>query len=791
MGLSGAFFLKGVNEKLNAEKSLNALKADYAIQQGINHAIYELLTQNKIDNNPLHDNIPWATHTLFCTPAPGICAYPYLPDNPSGNNPAWPFPITSYYELTEQIQANTTPGLGAIDTTAGSPTYGCYVKQDADGNTIYAAKIYIDAASPTERVILVKGCSGNVCRLIVTKFSGESLYNYFIFTPYEFGFGWKIYDASGGKIHTNGDFIFYERATIKNFSSLSAFGFMRYEVNSYIPPGPCGQYCPGSPPGTTWEDIFWSWRKPYFPGKNLAGIDVLTGQWNDNENWYVNQSDGHLFGNSGSLFMEFPVGSGTYEEWDPDKFGCPPEGCPPLLPDALVGDPLYEQLYFTGAFPVFFDFDNWGPPHPRLPIPNVLYGYNGEASPRQWNIYNIVEDEPYSYPEVLQPKWFTNSDWFPQRWQDFIQNNPVQDLRGIVKESRSGGNYINPQRISSGMFKTAADQNGIYIYEEKIGGVTYQKVRINGDETRLTFVNGKIIIDGTVVMEEKTFQNTTTANEDTVYSIYMDKLMGVNSCQGGRCTPINGIIYSTFNTMVENASEIPERGLTFVTEQSLYLKGDFNKPQGQYVSQPAAGISAGYAYTLSADFNFPQSLPWTLHNPNFPDIDDSLCSGDPPDPRCDGWSFTNVPNEAKDTDYYISLVGYYGYQPQILERWARQGEFYKKRTIEGAFVRLPEGNFPGSFNPTNNEINKVRCCGNYPSPCRDCKPPNPNGYPIFFRWDMTTYPPSPGDNIYRYDQDYLNPNPRPPGDLLGFYQAVQLEINNTENNFSNHFYELN
>ncbi|MDP2938637.1 MAG: hypothetical protein Q8O13_00930 [Candidatus Omnitrophota bacterium] len=755
IGLSGALFLQGINEKLNVDKALVSLRAGYAIEQGMSILIYELLNHQDLnDDNP----IPWATHTA---------------------DTEWPFELHPIYEGTPETLPHTTTGLGAIDTDGSHGGLGCYYRENSNG-TRFLAKVYIDTFSPTEKVILVRGCIGDECRLMVTKYSRESLYDYFIFTPFDYDFGWRTFDASGGKIHTNGDVIFYEKATIKNVATLSTPQDVRYHVNSFVPPGNCvtvegGTTCPDGYNGRPWNEIFWSWRYPYV----LPNAGALSVNGNDNE--YVNQSDGHLFGNRKNILQ------GPGEIWD--GWGGKEPDLPPLLPDDFViqGYSPNPELYFVEDYPVVFANDEGDGDKNNdftLTLPNRLDWPNNYAqgATYQWNIYSQATSY-YNYPATNRAVTYTNSGLLSSVWQNFIKNNGVQDLTGIIKEGNSGGNYIAAKIINNGLYEQDAQEGGVYITNDTTGceaGAQFkatinQSVYCSDSSGRIKFTGGA---GAGIVMEKKDFMNTSTARQESVIAIDLERLM-----RSGRLNPDPqyGIFYSSgLNILMDEALEIPDGGLTVVSDQNVILKGDFNKAHGGYTPQPAAAIAAGYIYALSDDFDYPQNLPNTLHNPNYPDIADGLC---PADPRCNGWNGSNLPNEAEETTFNISLVGYYGYDPQILERWNNT-----QRVIEGSLVRLQEGTFALHSGYTLGTINDVRCCSEGFLPCRNC-----DLYHDYFTWDMTTYPPLPAAlNIFQYDRDYLDPDsPKPPGDLLGFTQAAQLEINNTEDNFNKHYFAIN
>jgi hypothetical protein len=284
-------------------------------------------------------------------------------------------------------------------------------------------------------------------------------------------------------------------------------------------------------------------------------------------------------------------------------------------------------------------------------------------------------------------------------------------------------------------------------YIVKVGGRNYP-----------TDANGKIEIDGEVVIEIKSFFNTNSTNQNKTLVVYVDKLVEKE------IYPANGIIYSEENIILDNAQTLPSPGLTTISERNIYIKGDYNTETWQ----PSSAIAAGLNYLLSDQFNYPQTLPDTFQNLESPYAEDFV------EGRQNWYAdhYQTMANAVdKDYRYVVSLVGYYGYMPETLERWweykspgdlmtAPSDVVEHKREVIGALTRLPKDNFP--INSLLLDLNK-----------KGTRARTADGWPT----NMGSVVPEDAQNFFSYDSHYLDPsNLKPPGDFMADNVKINLQI---------------
>lgn len=108
-----------------------------------------------------------------------------------------------------------------------------------DQEVQFIAKIYNDPSNilnQANKIILVKGISGDTQRMIASRVDLTSLYEYFIFDPNS---GRSIrgnLDAGGGRIHINGDVTLFGNAQIFNLGELNVNGYFIYDsIRFYVP----------------------------------------------------------------------------------------------------------------------------------------------------------------------------------------------------------------------------------------------------------------------------------------------------------------------------------------------------------------------------------------------------------------------------------------------------------------------------------------------------------------------------------------------------------------------------
>jgi len=560
-------------------------------------------------------------------------------------------------------------------------------------------------------IVLVKGLnSSGEYQLRALKLHYQSLYDYFLFTPNELELYRMTLDAQQGRMHSNEDFVFKDTVNILNVAQLSTPEAIRYFVETYVPDD-----VPAPPAGYTWEEIYYYLRSPWVE-PNLDG-------------GYRNRNDGHLSGEKTGLLMESTKHPGVYVEYNPAA------GNPPLDPDD------YPELYADSSLISYINGNEF---------PNRLV--NEYLWDKYWRMTNSQGTDP-----VEEPKRYTNSELQPEAWSDLMK---ALELDDIITEANSGGEAIDALTIPESDYKTAAQDNGIYIEFAELTN----KFRVNrGTEQYVIDPGGQLVINDKVIFEHKTFFNTNSTNENVVLVAYVDEMIEEDFF------PTNGIIFSDGKILIDDAETLPEGGLTTLSKNNIYIKGDYNTE----VWQPSAAIAAGKTYLLSDEFNYPQTLPDTFHHIEYP-YEEDFVRGD------HNWYAEHVATMANAVDedytYVVSLVGYHGYMPEALERWSyyqnagnlfvppsRQVEH--KRHVIGSLIRLPYQSFVhNGFIDENNKGSRVRV--------------NPGGENYNTWQDMGSVVPKDANNYFSYDTHYLAGTGalKPPGDFMSEYIKINARL---------------
>jgi len=610
------------------------------------------------------------------------------------------------------------------------PTDGAYVP--IDGSRSFAMKVYVDptVTDGSERAILVRGSNGSISRLYGVKYSTMNLYEYFTFSPYNYWMSWGSWQADGGKMYSGQTFTFSDHVRILDVTEFMTPKYIKYYRESFIPEG------------AIWDERFWYMRSPHVdPNPNTT----------DN---YWNHNDGRMRGDDYGLIMEDPMGPGTYIEWD----GVSIDDI--IMPDDLPSE--YQSGYYQARIN-------------DIPIANRITGADW-----LWNKWYKPTDY-YGYPAEWVSTEQLHTQRQPTEFAALISGSP---LDGIVKEEATGGTFIDVIAISEETYENDAKSHGMYITREKPDGVV---VYIDGydPEHRHVMEGGVIEINGYEVLREKTFYNAedTTEKNTVQLDVYNMRQAGIDA------TPDNGIVWAEADIVVSRAWQLPEGGMTFLSERSIYLHGSMNFVQWQ----PAAAMASERIYTLSGGamgFDFPTELPDTYYYPDYPYLSPNY-PGDTVDEKNDNWrarpEYNPVHAVWQNHSYYISLVGYFANTPWVLERWGGSS-----RTIQGSFVRLEKPDFKWGGWPNEGypaiDVKMRRCCDGTGHPdhpkfptgaCRDCN--SYNGWP----WNMTSNGPGGDNNIYKYEPQYAGSIP--PGGLAGISESIWLEMADTDYNFTHHY----
>lgn len=687
-----------------------------------------------------------------------------------------------------------------IDTT-----YGSYCSVFPNEDAQFVVKVYSCPINSNERIIISKGLCHNQTKLIITKYCPSSLYQFFIFTPLDWWTGNAVYDAGGGKIHANGDIIFSSYATISDIAELSTPKSFKEPWYGFVPPGNATDLN-GNPvikdpvAGTyyTWEDVYYTWRHPWTttpsPGPNLPdAVPNLK---------YYNVVDGKNFASYGVLLMK--RANGTIGWWD---------GVSAFLDPYDYNN---RDYYMCGGFAVGCSNSGLNEYHAKV---------NSIKIPGQLNTpYNMNKFKEAEKPVYYKGYWFSyppenivvhhlDSEMQPSDWKNFITNTTSWDgktLSGILREKNTGGEHYEPLSIAGAAYKEKAITDGLLINKTEAGDL---EVKFKNGEP-LPWSGNRIDINGvTGVFEKKSFVDVNSTNTKEVIALDMDKL---KTALGANANLNQNIIYSNYPMVIENATQILDDGLTTVCEENIYLRGNYNTALP--TPAPSAAISAKFTYTLSDNWDYPQTLPTTNHNINYPYEHDFYCpqgdttcmakitDGRPLEektsteyPEGRNWyldNYQSMANQATSATFNVALVGYNASGPGNLERWSyytNPGSLTEppssggsvKRTISGARVRLEESDFPAT-----GVIDwvKARCCtGLTPetyNPCRDCEQ-----YTTLTTWDMIITPPGSSYDVFIYNTEFANGNV-PPGDLVGYSSKVFLEFEDSDQRWNYHSYEI-
>ncbi len=594
--------------------------------------------------------------------------------------------------LTEQGQ---TPNVALTDT--------CEIDKDGyysskDGK--FSVMCYISPDSG-QHIVYSKSGDSNVYG---SKIIFRDLFDYFVFTPSELLLSYITLDSVdsklGGGIHSNKDIVFVDKAHLLNTAELSTPETIRYFVETYVP----REYTyDGMPPGDFFNQYYYwlsnPWVKPY--------EDAF-------ENFYYrNTNDGHVSGENKGLLMEDPANPGRYINWDPDS-GQPidPNSNPSLYQNAGLISKINGNI-----------------------LPNRL------SSAYIWNDYWRLEQDFGQYnwcPKLYASRNYTNSKLQPNAWKDLIQS---QELDSIVKEANTGGETITPLAVEDSYYKSESQKNGIYVESLPLAF----SVQI-GDEFLLTDEGGRIIINDDIVFDVVDFRNTDSTYYNKALVVHVDKMIK------NELTPPNGIIFSdNAGIVLDNAKKLPEGGLTTISRKNIYIKGDYNTIDWQ----PSAAISAGFTYLLSDQFNYPENLPQTFHNNQYPYVEDFVSGKS-------NWYAQNYQTMAnpvnKDYTYVVSIISQ-DITPHTLERWwyyKKPGDLNNppsydkivehKRKVIGSLVQLPKDSFP--------------VLGQYDVSQKGTRQRTVTGWPE----DMGSLSPKGENNYFSYDEHYLEAgSPKPPG----------------------------
>lgn len=738
--LTTIIFSQSIHENTFVRKNIDRLKAKYNAEFGFQCMFYEAINGGS----------NWYTHEVDTVDADGDS------------------------DTTELNRNLTPPVIFSVS--------GCNINADGNYNCSeggFLGKLYYDPIDIGQIIILSRGTSGQETYLLAAKVSVQSLYEYFWFTPVDMSLGWTTYQADGGKMHSNGNIIFNSRADIQDVSEISTPNYFLYATRGFVPSDANGLPINSAfesngspvqlPNGKTWDNVFYYLRDPW-QTPNSSDIGAYP---------YYHNLDGYVYGDNIGLKMrsgESYVDCTDFNSCIPaDDFGL------------NFPTPSDSSVYTGDAISKIKPYGSDSP----IQIPNRF------DTSYPWDMYPYTRDGvvvdgqgPFYYPnpknrdEGKANVKFMYTAYQADDWKTWRTNN---GLEGVMNEATTDGDHIEALKINSQTYLSQAQESGIYIGQDdgELCGQPKAYIRLNGNEvicegqTKKGIPNGEFKYNNKLIARKTTFTDVNSTQPKTVVRLFIDEM------QNQDAVPINGIIYANSNVALENAETLPDIGLTTVSSENIYLKGNYNTDEANW--QPSAVIAAKYVYTLSHDFNYPSTLPDTYHNPNYPYKPDNNYDDEGHD-----WYADHQSNMAhlvdENTTYYVSIVGYKAYPPKVLERWCEAGAC-KTRTVVGAFVNLEDDNFewngyPDEAWPTF-DLDKQRCSSEGFNPGRNC-----SQYPGW-AWDMTSFAPTNNaNNIFKFETRYT-PTNLPPGELSGYSANAMLEITDNDFNFTHHYAPFN
>ncbi len=737
---TAAFFLTSVNETSVARISRDSLQGYYNLQNGLNCVSEEIKAHSTVSI--------WTTH--------------HIRDFEGGELELDPNTAIPVVELM---------GYATIDQS------GNYVSVNnvslPDGTTLpeFEAKVYQDPGSldynPTY-IILVRGNSPTSSRLFVSKVHINSLFDHFFFYPdidpaKPLILDSKTFNTYDGKIHANGDIIWGDNLTFNDVKEFSTPGTIKYQLKEDIPAdygeadysgeiAPCDTE---NPPAIcddgfshSWAEVFPTLRSPYY--NPCYGPGCLAQTYT-----YLNNPDLHAAGNKTRLLMEDGI-----KPWNGTFTGDPPQ---PTYDNPLAEPGVYVDNSKLTKFGI--DVDDNDTIDQVVTIPNTL------NQPYNWDKYKYIHEHfQWDYPGGNTEIKYTNSAAQQTAWSDFLAAPEQYRLKEVIKDGLSGGEYKTPKRVNAALMRETAKSNGILITKDS-GNIS---MTINGSDPIVG--RDRIRIEGKVVAERKTFQNTNSGRNNEVVVVNMKNLLDAG--QQSSYFPHNGIIYTdSFGLAISQGFKIPAP-LSIVGEENIYLAGNFNVTPispGQPFPPACMAVGAKELYTVSTNFfNNPSQNVATLHNPNWPQVSDG------------NWQLAHendMPRRVTQSLVYnISAIGRYAYNPNVLERWQAP------RYVNGVFVRLDEDIFAPITEVDGFRTRWCQPCGTFTTYCRSCElyPSQPWPYDA-----MTIIMPNP--NVFSFEKLYLSVSAdynRPPGYEYNYTEDVALEITNSSQNWSYHYSAL-
>ena len=247
---------------------------------------------------------------------------------------------------------------------------------------------------------------------------------------------------------------------------------------------------------------------------------------------------------------------------------------------------------------------------------------------------NFVKAQDYNnyFDNINPPYWNTNSEFF----NDYAYgndeddpNSPERQIRAFNSLSQPSGfqeylNMLSSQGIE-GVINSGVDEKEPYlgdVFDTGSSDSPY-KLQAMGGGIYIDSSNVDSVISdlnsgcATPVAEKVTFYNWETSQEVTLIDIDVGELKNKTEGADACSMNFNGVVYTKYPIRLSNAENLPGQNsggkkavFTVVSEQSVYLKGNYNTgaadPENWKISHLA---SKKKIYTLSNAFNDPATPP--------------------------------------------------------------------------------------------------------------------------------------------------------------------------------------
>lgn len=564
----------------------------------------------------------------------------------AANNGAW-FTHVWNNQKTQLILASSPPPINTDTTKVAIDSGGYYALLDGR----FRLKAYPDkdaSGNIIDEVAVVRamGIAGNTRRVIEKRLSNRVIHRYYIWSANSMSLSWSTLKANSGRIHTNGNIYLYNANRINDFSELSTGeqGFIRYQWNQYLSPHYLDNldgvidgksYAPMLNSGFNY-DVYNDgtaeshphiWKVPDSNNATPDLDEMYPWEYTDNngqretrweakgyprsweptrwppEDWQ--ETNSHFYGDSNPANNDSTTGLNNYntwlrvsgqnsyvqipqtipQDWQWNKYDGDNSSTQPVQFVDAQGNPVDSSYWasLTGLVGNDLSFDG-------------IYGNDVGGTDRTIAAQN------------------TNSTQQPQAWKDLMT---AQGLDGLVQEANTGGYNATPPTFST-IYKNKAQAQGWYL---ALDNCTTNTDDPTARDTCLRNSIDKVVLQlntqaGSQIAKRVEFIDTNT----TKRHILIDIDAGAMDLTG--TYPTNGIIYSNVPIRVSNAEKLPgTEGFDVISEENVYLKGDFNTNPGQW--KTAAIISKKRVYTLSNDFNDPQTAPAFINYPNYPYVYDA------------------------------------------------------------------------------------------------------------------------------------------------------------------------